>query len=136
MRTQAMLFSILAAVSFGSTTYAQEPQPYRLIDAPPGPLVLRDRQLVAPPHDPRTERVAFRVSPVLLHQADVPFFVEREGRVVTRLFGRYQVYDWLIAGDVAILCDVPGEGGEVPSLNYKASWEGRCDIERLERDSP
>lgn len=140
MRTLLVLLGALAVVSSGSIVYAQTqdpvPEPYRIIELAPGPIVLHDRELIAPAHDPAVERVAFRVSPVYLDQSDIPFFVGREGRVVSRQYARHDVYDWLVAGDVALVCDLPAEGGEVPSLNYRGTWTDRCDIERLERDSP
>lgn len=127
MRMLLAAIAVLAAVfSPGS---AQE-LPYRLIDAPKDEPLIRDMDFVIPYHDPVTEQVAFRVSSRFFDSADIPFFVGREGVVVSRENPRAQVAGWLTDGDIALICDVPMGDGESLNLNDPSSRNEYCRAER------
>ncbi|HYE22851.1 MAG TPA: hypothetical protein VEA92_00120 [Candidatus Paceibacterota bacterium] len=127
MRTLLASMCAFAAVfSAGST----QELPYRLIDAPKDEPLVRDMVFVIPHHDPVTEQVAFRVSSKFFDASDIPFFIGREGRVVSRESARSLVEDWLVVGDIALICDVPMGDGESLNLSDSSSRNEHCHAER------
>ena len=123
MRIIAALVCALVAVPFG--TSAQE-VPYRLIDAPVGEPLVRPMVFTIPEHDPLLEQIAFAAHAMFFEEADVPFFLNRVGRIVPRSDPRTAVADWLAEEYIVLVCDVPMGDGESLDLNSSESREEHC----------
>jgi hypothetical protein len=81
---------------------------------------------IIPEHNPLEEQVAFPLHAAFFEEADVPFFIERTGRIVPRADPRPAIEDWLGERYVVLICDVPMGDGEILNLNDPQSRKEHC----------
>ncbi len=102
------------------------------INTPPGKPLVWDPEFVIPEHNPETEIVAFRLHPFEADTADLPYFIDRTGVVVSKNALETEVL-LLLEGTkfVVLVCSFP----ELGSFNVALSGvrSEYCTLRRAER---